>query len=1149
MKRILFFSLLLITVAGYSQTTYYWVGGTASTSFTSNANWNTLQNGTGTTRAAVATNDILIIDGANIGGTVPTTGTVNATATSTSFGQLKIQNGAVVNIGRSAAGSAALTVNGDATTGDDLVVGAGCTLTLGSAIYNYDVSVVVASGATALISGTVYLSPLSTSVHTRSYITAAAANSVVFASGAVCHITDSTATSGFNASVQDGVLFKSGASLYYYTGRSPIGSNSTTQFTNFEPGSNLYFMRTNNSYLDATAYASSSWNNRKALGNVYIQNGATFTADGPSDRIDNLTIDNGCTFITHTSGVTPVLGNLVVNGTLNGPAGSTNAIVMGGNTAQTISGTGTIDLPLLTVANYSDVTLARTVNVVGSGTDVLGKINFGTTNQLTGPGTFTSKVNITAASVTGNTVAGSYRITVTSGTLTGNTGLKVTGNGLAANTNVTGFSVANAVVLLSKPATATVTGATFTFSSDTATLVTAHVNGMDTLTGSVIVTGSKSFQAGTNYIINGATSKPFGISTGSTNTLIDAGFVEINAAVTVNRGMNIYNHLLVNGKVTLRPLDTVHIKPGAAITGAFGATKYIAADYNAGTGVQSIIQYDAMAASTTLPIGTVNYYLPVTLNPAAASDFAVAAFEGITSNGTITGTALTATQKQQVVNAVWNINRINGSGNATVQLGWNAALEGSTFTTLANTDIGLIKNNGTSWDAPIGTGDNTANTVTASVSSFGSFSAGAVPQVNPFIFNALPVKTYGNADFNGGATSLNTTQPIVYSSSNPAVATIVSGNIHITGAGTADITASQASDGFYPAASVTRTLTVNKAALTIKANDLVKFEGQVNPTLTVTYTGFVLSETNAVLLTQPTVTTTATTASVPGTYPITVTGATAANYTITQTNGVLTVQAKQNQTITFAAPATKTYGNADFAHNASSTNSTIPVTLVSSNTAVATIVGNNIHIVGAGTSTITASQAGNVGYFPAADVVRTLTVNKAALAIKVRDTTRNFGTANPAFTITYTGFVLGETAANLTTPATVSTIATISSAPGYYNLSLQGATSSNYAITNTDGKLTVLPASGTATPYINLYMSNKTAVTVRLYSPEPALADIILYNMSGQPLRKKNVFLPVGFSNTDIDVTLLPAGVYAVRVIGKGITVAIDLGKAITILK
>jgi len=1151
MKKFLLIGLFILSLhVVEAQTAYYWVGGTTATSFTSNSNWNTLLNGTGSTRVAAAATDILIFDGSNIGGTVPATGTVNATATSTNFGQLKLQNNAVVNIGRSTAGSAALTVNGDATATSDLTVDAGCTLTFGSAIYNYDVQAVLTANATSLISGTVYLSPLSTSVHTRSYITAPAVNALVFASGAVCHITDSTATSGFNGSVQDGVLFKAGSSLYYYTGRSPIGSNSTTQFTNFEPGSNLYFMRSNSSYLDATAYASSSWNNRKTLANIFLQNGSTFTADGPSDKIDNLTIDIGCTFITHSSGVTPILGNLLVNGTLNGPLNSTNTIVMGGNTPQTISGTGTIDLPSLLVANYSDVSLSRTVNVVAGGTDILGKINFGAANQITGPGYFTAKVNATAASVTGSTVAGSYRLTVPAGSpLAGNTGLKITGNGLPSNTNVTGFSAGNLVVLLSKPATSTVTNATFTFSSDTATLATANVNGMDSLTGSVVVINTKAFQAGTNYIINGATAKPFGISSGSTNTMINAGAVEINAAVTVNRGINIYNHLLVNGKLTLRPLDTVHIRPGAAITGAFSSTKYIAADYNAASGVQSIVQFDGMSSSTVLPIGTVNYFLPVTINPTTSSDFTAAVFEGITSNGTITGTPLTAVQKQQVVNAVWNINRLNGSGNATVQLNWNTALEGSTFTTLPNTDIGLIKNNGASWDAPIGTGDNTANTVTATFTSFGAFSAGAVPQSNPFVFNVLPVKTYGNVDFNGGATSLNNTQPIVYSSNNAAVATIVAGNIHITGTGTADITASQASDGFYPAASVTQTLTVNKAALTIKADDKTKFEGQVNPALTATYTGFVLGETATVLTAQPILATTATTASLPGVYPITVTGATAANYIITQTNGILTVQAKQNQTITFAAPAVKTYGNADFAHAATSTNNTIPVTLVSGNPAVATIVGNNIHIVGAGTTTITASQAGNVGYFPAADVTRTLTVNKTALTIRVRDTVRNVGMANPAFTITYTGFVLGETAANLSTPVAVATTATIASAPGYYALTPQAATSSNYAISFTSGRLTILPATGNTETYLNAYMSSKTSLTVKLYSPSPALADVVLYNMAGQPLRKKNVFMPTGFINSDIDITNLPAGLYIVKVIGNGVNTPVDLQKVIAILK
>jgi hypothetical protein len=968
-------------------------------------------------------------------------------------------------------------------------------------------------------------------VHTRSFITAAAANSVVFATGAVCHITDSTATSGFNASVQDGVVFRTGSSLYYYTGRSPIGSNSTTQFTNFDAGSNLYFMGSNVSYLDGiTVYASSSWNNRKALGSVFIKNGSTFTADGPSDRIDDLTIDAGCTFTTHTSGVTPILGNLTVNGTLAAPGGSTNAIIMGGNTPQTIAGTGTVAIPFLTVANYSDVTLARTVNVL-SGTDVLGKINFGATNQLTGPGTFVSKVNATAATVTGNTVAGSYRISNVVGTLTGNTGLKVTGNGLAANTNITGFSVANATLLLSKPATSTVTGATFTFGSDTATMITAHVNGMDSLTGSVVVVGNKTYQAGTNYIINGATTKPFGITSGSAATTIDAGFVDINAAVTVNRSVNIYNHLLVNGKLTLRPLDLVHMFTNASITGTFGNTKYIATDYTAG-GAQSLVQVDGITAATTVPVGTTVHYLPVTITPTGASNFTVATFTGITSNGLITGTPLPAFLKQRVVDAVWNVNRVTGTGNVTAQINWPTALEGSTFTTLTNAEIGMIQTDGTAFGVPFGTANNTTNIATGSISTFGGLSAGAIAQVTPFIFNAIAAKTYGNADFNGGATSLNTTQPIVYTSSNPLVATIVGGLIHITGAGTSVITASQATDGNYPAASVNQTLTVNKAALTVKADDKSRFEQVANPPLTITYTGFVLGETSAVLLTQPTISTTALLASPPGTYPITVSGATAANYNITHVNGTLTVVPKSNQTITFNALPTKTYGNADFAAGATSTNNTIPITYTSSNPAVATIIGTTIHITGAGTSTITASQAGNAGFFPAADVSRVLTVNKANLTIKVLDTVKITGQPNPVFTITYTGFVLGETVANLTTSPVATTTAVDNSSPGYYQITLSGASSSNYNIIYTNGRLTVLPLTGTGEKYLNAYRNAAGNLTVRVYSNEPLLGDIIVYDMLGKPVAKKNLLMPVGFISTDVPALHFPSGTYVVTIRG-----------------
>ncbi|MEO7265721.1 MAG: hypothetical protein ABIW38_12440, partial [Ferruginibacter sp.] len=500
MKKFLFtLTLMLIAGLSYSQTTYYWVGGTAATSYTSNSNWNTQLDGLGTSRSVAASNDILVFDGTNVGGTIPTTGQVTTTASSTNSGRLVLQNNANIIIGRASAGSAVITINGDGTSAEDLQVNAGCTLTLGMAIYNYDVQVVMGAGATGLVNGTVYLSPLSNTVHTRSFITVVTANSFVFNTGSAVHITDSLASSGFNASAIGSINFKTGASLYYYTGRSPMGSSSTIQFLNLDPGSNVYFMNSNVSYLDGiTSYTSSAWSNLKTYSNIFVKNGATFKSDGPFYKIEDLTIDNACTFITHTSGNTPVLGNLTVNGTLNGPLNSTNTVIMGGNNLQTISGIGTIDVPSLTIANYSDVVLAKSVNVLNN-VNVVGKINFGAANKVTGSASFTSRVNGTAANLTGNTVAGSYQITNIVGTITGVTGLAVVGSSLSANTNVVGFSASNALINLSKPALATATGVSFTFMSDTATLVTANPNGMDTLTGSVVVTDIKSFQSGTNY--------------------------------------------------------------------------------------------------------------------------------------------------------------------------------------------------------------------------------------------------------------------------------------------------------------------------------------------------------------------------------------------------------------------------------------------------------------------------------------------------------------------------------------------------------------------------------------------------------------------------------------------------------------------------
>jgi len=90
--------------------------------------------------------------------------------------------------------------------------------------------------------------------------------------------------------------------------------------------------------------------------------------------------------------------------------------------------------------------------------------------------------------------------------------------------------------------------------------------------------------------------------------------------------------------------------------------------------------------------------------------------------------------------------------------------------------------------------------------------------------------------------------------------------------------------------------------------------------------------------------------------------------------------AKVPQTITFGLdPATATVGDPARTLIATSSATGLEVTLTSSDTRVATITSENtLNIVGAGTTTITAKQAGNSSYEAATDVSVVLTVSAAS---------------------------------------------------------------------------------------------------------------------------------------------------------------------------
>src|SRR5207244_10057111 len=93
----------------------------------------------------------------------------------------------------------------------------------------------------------------------------------------------------------------------------------------------------------------------------------------------------------------------------------------------------------------------------------------------------------------------------------------------------------------------------------------------------------------------------------------------------------------------------------------------------------------------------------------------------------------------------------------------------------------------------------------------------------------------------------------------------------------------------------------------------------------------------------------------------------------------------------------------------------------------------------------------------------TLTVTRAALTVTADNQTRVYGAANPPLTVSYSGFVNGDTAAGLTTAPTVSTPGTVASAVGTYPITASGAGSANYTISYVSGTLTGVAAALTVT--------------------------------------------------------------------------------------
>jgi hypothetical protein len=88
--------------------------------------------------------------------------------------------------------------------------------------------------------------------------------------------------------------------------------------------------------------------------------------------------------------------------------------------------------------------------------------------------------------------------------------------------------------------------------------------------------------------------------------------------------------------------------------------------------------------------------------------------------------------------------------------------------------------------------------------------------------------------------------------------------------------------------------------------------------------------------------------------------------------------AKAGQSITFDALAGKTFGDADFAVNATASSGLAVAFAASGN---CTVGGATVHLTGPGSCTVTASQSGNANYNPAPDASRTFAIAKTGQSI------------------------------------------------------------------------------------------------------------------------------------------------------------------------
>lgn len=591
-----------------------------------------------------------------------------------------------------------------------------------------------------------------------------------------------------------------------------------------------------------------------------------------------------------------------------------------------------------------DLTANRTVTLDGART--IGNLKFGDA---------TATYGWTLA--TGS--AGPLTLSGTTPTITVNNGSTTISAILAGTTSMTKAGAGNLVLVSAN----TYTGGT-TLSAGTLTVnhASALAGGTLTITGGILANSS-----------------------GSTITL--AGNQNWNGNFTYSGP----NNLILSGTVTLNANRTVTVDGGdltatGVISGAFSLTK-------AGTNTLTLSGANTYSGGTVVNAGKIlatggGWYSTrnigtgtLTVNTGGTAHFTNAHGFGVDPGGraaVVAGGNLIFNAENAMSSLSMTGGSITGSGEmrlGSITIPINASTGGSTIAVGLNLAYGSPTLNVSNGTAAVDL------LVTGGIYNTGGFTksgTGFMKLSGTGTYSGTTTISAGTLQLAGG--SLGGGTVTVASAATLAGSGTIGGATTVNGPLVLGVDGAIGSLGFSStltlASTSQTTMKISKSGSTL-ANDQITTGGNLacGGTLTVSASGDALAIGDTIqLFSSPTISGTFSTVTLP-----TLSGGLVWDTTKLYVNGTITL-GKKSQTITFGALPAIAPG--EVLNLDATASSGLMVTYTSSNPAVALLqFGNYLTAIGTGTTTITASQAGNAYYSPAADVAQTLTVSATLPAV------------------------------------------------------------------------------------------------------------------------------------------------------------------------